>query len=375
MTVLGPRPRPCALEDVVEGDPVHRDGHLSPRVVQDRRDEVDARDGEVDGLPPVLGRHHRTGHDPGDPDRGLVREVLLVREPVLAVEVAVVGREDDHRVPELAGGPEGVDDALHRLVDGLQRPQRRPPVPIDLRGGAAAERRLRVPLVGGVGLAERRRAWRPHPAEEVGVARRPGRAVGHRVGGVGRELDEEGAVERRRALDHGHGLVGEDVGHVAGLLDGLAVVREGRVLVGLEVGDCAPVVPPRRGPRVGQVAVQVLADEAREVARVLQRDRHRGPLDAEIGRLELGGGVPVGGVGRDPVVRGVPPRQQRRPGRAAEGIRRDRVGEREPSAPDEASGRWHGVELGERLVVGEDHDDVRLGGGRGGRRRLDPTEG
>ena len=161
-----------------------------------------------------------------------------------------------------------------------------------------------------------------------------------RVGGVGRQLDEERAVVGRRPLDHPHGLVGEDVGHVAGLLDGPAVVRQRRVLVGLEPGDRPPVVPARRGLRVGQVAVQVLPDEAGEVAGLLQRDRQRGPLEAEVRRLHLGRGVPVGGVGRDPVVGGVPARQQRGPGRAAEGVRRDRLGEGEALGPRGGVGSW-----------------------------------
>ena len=236
MTIFGPRPVPRTLEEAVEGHPVHRAAQVALGVVQDRRDEVDARDGQVDRLPSVLGRHHRTGHEEGDPERGFVREVLLARDPVLAVEVAVVGREDDHRGPELAGGAEGAHDALHRLVDGLQRPQRLPPVPIDLRGGGAAERRSLPPLVRGVGLVERRRAWRPHIAEEAPVARGTDRTVGRRVGGIGRELDEEGPVEGRGPLDHRHGLVGEDVGHVAGLLDPPTVVREVRLLVGRRTG-------------------------------------------------------------------------------------------------------------------------------------------
>jgi hypothetical protein len=54
-------------------------------------------------------------------DRRLVEQHLSVRDPVLSVEEAVVGREHEQRVAELARRAQLGDDFLDEVVDGEER--------------------------------------------------------------------------------------------------------------------------------------------------------------------------------------------------------------------------------------------------------------
>ena len=79
------------------------------RRVDDRRRQVGVDHQGVDVTPCGMpGPAHLERH----PDRLLVDARLVARDPVLAVEVAVVGRVDDQRVVELALRLERVDDLL-----------------------------------------------------------------------------------------------------------------------------------------------------------------------------------------------------------------------------------------------------------------------
>ena len=84
--------------------------------------------------------------------RGLVGEQLAELDPVLAVEVAVVGGEDDVGVPELALRPQRVDDPRDLAIDLGQRLERPLVARVD---PARAARRAAGGRAGSSGLSER----------------------------------------------------------------------------------------------------------------------------------------------------------------------------------------------------------------------------
>jgi hypothetical protein len=97
------------------------DARAEPARPGDRRREVDAATTRWTprGTPGPHDQRHANGR--------LVHELLPVDDPVLALEEAVVGGEDDQRVLEDAGRSEGGDHARHALVD---REQRFEPLPV-----------------------------------------------------------------------------------------------------------------------------------------------------------------------------------------------------------------------------------------------------
>ena len=154
--------------------------------VDDRRGQVGRHD-RVEATP---GRHAGAGDEQRHAERRLVRQLLAHPLAVLAEEVAVVGREHQHRVVQLAGRPQGVDEPRHLEVEHEQRLgplTGHPRLRLDL--GVVERRHLhRAGLVGdvGLGLPRRREAGAagdqgvrttPHP-------RRPRRAGEPRLGAV-----------------------------------------------------------------------------------------------------------------------------------------------------------------------------------------------
>ena len=189
-------------------------------------------------------RDARPAHQERHPDRLLVDALLFLGDPVLAVEVAVVGGVDQDRVAELALRPQRVDDLLDALVHREQGFQLAAVLALDVRDLIRGQARAVADLgrlVGDVGLVEVRGPRQRLGVERVGVARRrlrgvlgsrtagsgsgPGRPVGRRVG----EPEEEWLRKRRPAVDEVDRLSGQHVLlEVGGVL---AVVDQGAVLV------------------------------------------------------------------------------------------------------------------------------------------------
>ena len=206
-------------------------------------------------------------------------------------------------------------------------------------------------LVRDVRLVERRRPPRGEVGEEPPVLRRRGR----------------GGVRRRRRVDREHrsvggadevlGPSGEQIGRVilgrgAEALDG--AVDGQRVPEVLGVHERDPAVPSGRhvaGERVGLIRVQVLPEEAGAVPAGAECGRDRGRV---IERLEatVREALPVH-AGRVRILAG----QDRRPARAAERARRERLGERDPSLDQRALDLRHRPERVPSLVVRDDEED------------------
>src|SRR5262249_716524 len=93
--------------------PVHRQAWVDVGGIQDRWCQVgvDDRRKDRDTL-----RDARTAHPQGHAYRLFVGLRLALGYPVLAVEVAIVGREDDQRVVELARSAQRDDQPLDRLI-------------------------------------------------------------------------------------------------------------------------------------------------------------------------------------------------------------------------------------------------------------------
>ncbi len=260
---------------------------------------------------------------------------------------------------ELPGRAQRVEDLVDGLVDGEQRA-----VLTDAEVPAGLVEAPRPPLdvgrlVGQV-LSEARRLERREVKVRVGVA---GRRLRRAVRSGRREEEEERAARRRRAPDEVGCEPGEHVGRV--VLRRVAEVREPPVQVERvaevppAVGERAPLVPAGRDRR-SDVAVQVLADERRAVARGVEGDCDRAALGAESRE-----GVPA--AERRPVaphacpVR-VAPGQERRSAWAAERVRHERVRERDAVGGQPLLNDAHAVGAVCALVVGEDDHDVRASG-------------
>ncbi len=419
-----------------ERDAVHRAPGPCPGDGDERRREVDVGD-----LPPhgPVGRHAGAAQDERHAERLLVGQELVARDAVLALQPAVVGHEDDQRVAQLAGGGEDLHQALHVVVDGEQRAD--PPLVVELelldlvggqRGRVGAHVRR---LVGEVGLVEARRPRQGEARAPVRVARRRARVAprpAHErrrdvlaVRRGGRPPDEErllrvplrrdeilgdlaghvrrvvpGVLRSPVAIGggaHGRGQLRQDPGETARVrrhldvreLDELArevrvaprlepavaVHHEVVVVVGGHVEEPAPRVEADRDLAVGverAVAVEPLADQRGAVAGPLQP-----PRQDVVPVLHA---VPAVGVevAHDTVVVGVLAGDEGRPRRAAQREGVDRVGERRPPRGEQAPDVRHLRDVGRRLIVGHDDEDVRpavagrdggAGGGRAGERR------
>ncbi len=358
-----------------------------PRGVEDRGGHVDVGDQPaVD----ATARYPRSPHQERDPDRLLVGEHLLGERPVLAVHEAVVGHVDDQGVLELAGAPKRVDDLGHALVHRLQALQLLAPVLLDARhllGREAAAVRDNLRLVVHRELVEVRPARHRVAGEGVAVARRrgggagAGRVVGiARAAAVGRDVPErqvEGPLRGRGILDQAHGAPGGLVGLVVAGPAGLRIGAEHPVLVdlparvveGAGVGAAVPVRVARRHPVLELVAVQVAAHVHRAIAGGAQPDRQRA------GVVERGEAAEGTAVVEHAVVMGVLAGQVGRPRGAAEREARDRLVEVGAVAPEQRVELRHQRHGRRRLVVGHDHDDVRLRERRGGQAGQDGQRG
>ena len=322
--------------------------------------------------------HAAHGVEPGDerdPQDVLVRRPLA-HHPVLTARVALVGGEHDQRVGQAPGVPQGIEDVGHRLVDRQERladpPARGVGCP-DLVGG---ERRCRADvgrLVGHVGLVEVGAVLDRHAVEHAPMARR---RLLTTVGPEGREHEEEG-LGGRRAADEALGVGDQDVGRVVGRRAAvglpLAVVVELVVVVGAagvvaEPPERMPVVPTGRRA-LPDPAVPVLPDEPGAVAGGIEGGGDRGAV------VERPGPVAVLPVGEHAAAVGVPTGQERRPGRAADGVHDEGVGEGRASAHELLADGRHHREVVESLVVGEDHHDVRAAGRGLDRRGIDGRAG
>ena len=187
---------------------------------------------------------------------------------------------------------------------------------------------------------------------------------------VGREVgrpDEERLAVPGPPLHQRARLVAHVVGDV-----GVPVLGDVPVVVLVEVHVVGPSphgrVPERPallGRSAGSAeAVEVLADQGRVVARVLQPPTDGVPRGTELRETAVHAGVRV-----HPAVLGVLAGDDLGAGRAAQRVGRDAVGERGAGVPEPASGPRHPAQVADGLVVGQDEDDVRLLPGRrvGGR--------
>ena len=325
------------------------------------------------------GRDPRPADDQRDADRRLVEHDLALRHAVLAVHEAVVRREDDVRVVELAGRRQRVDD--------LRRRPRRPRAAT--RGAAGSSRGSRASLAGvsaarfriAAGLSEtsaslndggagsgsfaKRLRWRgAGDGVEIRSGRR-GRAAPPQCGATNatQRKNGRGSVAWRR--DQVDGLARVDVGLV--VRRAVAVVHERAVLVQRvvvvavrrRVRRAVPLAPARRDllGRSRAVPVQVLADVDRLVAGALEPDGKR------VRRVELVVAAVRRRVAPDAVVVRVLAREEGRARRAAERVRDEAVVERDALVGEQRLHVRHDAHRLERLVVGHDHDDVRAGRG------------
>ncbi len=157
--------------------------------------------------------------------------------------------------------------------------------------------------------------------------------------------------------DHRGRRRGEDVGGVVGLLGGVgdegAVHVQQVVVVGGGTGEGDPPVPARRDVGGGRVRIQVLADQGRPVARVVEPRGQGGGVPEDGEAAQRGGVVPdARGVG-------VPSGEDGRPAGAAQGAHGEGVFEPDAPGHELRLGPGHGPEGVGPLVVGEDQDDVR----------------
>ena len=206
---------------------------LRVRDVDDRRRQVGV-DRQVADVHPR--RDARPAHLERHPDRLLVDVPLDPEDPVLAVEEAVVGGEDDQGVVELAVGAQRVDDLLDALVHREQRLERAAVACAACPRSESRSRRgwLRIAAglsetsaslkLGGLGSGSESNAWAwrgagfaAPPQSDGGFGFGSGPAdVRRRVG----EPEEERLRLRRAAVDEADRLPGQhvllEVGRVAG---------------------------------------------------------------------------------------------------------------------------------------------------------------
>ena len=327
----------AVLEQREERTAVLRLPRLGAGGLEDRRGEVGV--GHELAAARAL-RHARAAHDQRYADRGLVDEHLADLHAVLAVEEAVVRREQDQRVVELALGAQGVDDPHDGLVDGEQRLEPLLVVLVDRGRTRGVDRRQRLDearLVGQVALVVGGVRRQPLAREAVDVPRRrrgrdePGRVV--RVGraaAVGREECEREEERRARVAhppDDRQGALGVVVGRVVDRVAVEPVLVEQPVLVQRvaveevrrRVDRRVPLAPAERHLRgvADPVLVQELADVHGPVARPLEPDRQ------PVALVEPAVAAVRGHVADHAVVVRVLPGEQRRARGTAERVRHE----------------------------------------------------
>ena len=387
----------CLVEDVAppeqsavgeqrpERAAVHHQAGLYVRGVDDRRREVDIGDSlaQMDA-----GRNARPANDQWHSSGRVVDVHLPERYPVLALEEAVVGREHDQGVVELAARVERRHDPLHGLVDGDERLD---PAAVTLGDHADVGVAEQAPtadrewLVGDVRLVERGRHRQRRVRERVVV---PRGGNGHepllcvrgpsRVRRHERHPEEERRGSRRSPANDVDRLARENVrlvgSGVAPVAHEPAVLVQAvvEVVVGRRVDGRVPLRPARRDlARIPEpVAVQVLAEVDRGIARALQ-PHGQGVRAVEPREAAVRRGVPENVV----VVR-VLAREEGRSGGAAERERDEAVVEGRAAVAEQAVHVRHEAHVVDRLVVGHQHDDVRpLRGSREGRWRAGRRRG
>ena len=278
---------------------------------------------------------------------GLLPRVVLAGPAMLAVDEAVVGEIDDHRV----------------LRAVAERPEQRSDRVVERARGV---RHGRVVLVGrrDLLLGERRpaRVQRGRGRHGVGVERRSSRRRhGHvRVPGVvGREVRRRRRVHHEERLVRGRVLdeVGRQVLQHVRLVAGLALpdpvdVHHGideRQRGDLRGGDAGPTI--ELGARIARPAVHVLAGQHRAVPSVVERHRERRPRQHDLVLVDAG--VVLVEAGDDLRPRGTAQRRVH-----------VRPLEQDPLVDQLAVDAGHQIagERRPRLVVAHDQQDVRVGG-------------
>ena len=197
--------------------------------------------------------------------------------------------------------------------------------------------------------------------------------------GVG-EPQEERRRFRGPAADEVDRLSGQhillEVGLVVTVLSERPVVVEGVVVDPLLIGSGrVPFRPAGRHRGIVLVVVQILADQRRVVAGVLQPD---GEVVVTVEGLEALEAAVRARVAPHAVVVGVLAGEEGRARRAAERVVDEAVRERRPLVADQRVGAVHHLHRLERLVVGLDHHHVGpglRGGRRAERRRARAGEG
>ena len=212
----------------------------APASVEHGGRDVDVRRRQVDAMRGALAEVL-----PGDPDhrrhldRLLVGQALRLDDPVLAVEEAVVGVEDEGGVVELAPALQDPD----QLAD--------PAIGLGDRGGAAAHPPLdRLPLGGA------------DPGQLADVGGLVGDAV--LAGGVGGDVNSVGAANRRESAGAGQRAVVADSPRQVIAVGGELVELQVERVVG---GGQVPQQSVRPAVQIaGRVAARVVAVHRPELA-------------------------------------------------------------------------------------------------------------
>ena len=343
---------------------------------------------------------------PADEERrahGFLEDPALVEPAVLAEVEALVAGVDDDGVFREALLLEVIEHAAHALIDGADGGEVVVHVALvfpadevlagEIGGAELGVARLVVgiphlPLLGGeagrgdeLGVAVDHGLVDRHVLIVLGgaaarvVVEEGGRLVVHAVV-VGLEVAQGGLPLTVRGLvltheEEGLGLValgepvegdiGDDVGDVAGILDGLAHADHGRIIVDTLAGEDLPEI------EAGGIGAEMpLANDRGLVAGLLENLRKRGlraieadaagivveAVDVIVGAGEHGGAAgPADGVGHETAVE-------------AHALLRDAVDVRRI---EQLAGIAVGAESLVGVVVGKDEDDVGGGGGRGAR--------
>ena len=252
-----------------------------------------------------------------------------------------------------------------------------------LRGEAAAVGH-HLWLVVHVALVEARQPRHRGAGEGVAVTRSGGRRLGpRRIVGVDRPAAVRGHVPERHVerarggggvLDQADGAPGGLIGLVlagalrrrVGAQHAVLVDLPARVVEGARVRAAVPVGVAGRDAVAVVVAVEVATHVHRPVARSLKPDGHG------VGAVEGLEAPERTAVREHSVVVCVLTGEVGGPGRAAEREAREGLVEAGALAAEQAVQLRHGGHAGGRLVIGHDHDHVRLGESRRrceGRRR------
>jgi hypothetical protein len=198
------------------------------------------------------------------------------------------------------------------------------------------------------------------------------------------DREEQWLGRGRALLDQLHGFPGEDVGLIIAriLVEGPTVGVQRAVLVervaphpvGRVVDGAVPVAPARRdvGRRLGAVAVEVLAQVGRVVAGPLKPDGQR--FEGVEASVAAGGRVQPQHL----VVVGVLAAQIGGSRGTAKRIGDVEAVEGHAARAEEGLRARHGVQVGDGLVVGHQHDHVRTicgsGRGRAGQQRHEDAD-